>query len=255
MMHRDPKTYVLSLLLASHMTLVVSAAPVGDYTNRPADGSSTVRTLTIPSSTSDSSDISSLLKEVAKLASGTTVINVNVGDKNLDSLLFDATSGTTNPSGGVGDTASDGASPLDGIGGADGFGDGSFLPGVPAAVGNESPGSTNNPGFGTADDDDGDMDTTNSDSLIDSATQDGAESWKLNPATRSDSPDSRSSSRNGTVGATTDSNSTTGLGNSPSPSNSTSHAKGDALTNGTSILKISLENTQKITVEKGVVAS
>ncbi|PBL01470.1 hypothetical protein ARMGADRAFT_1160659 [Armillaria gallica] len=267
MFHCDTKTYVLSLLLASHIALVVPAAPVGDYTNRLADRSSTVKTLTIPSSTSDSSDISSLLKEVAKLATGTTVINVNVGDKNLDSLLSDATSGATNPSGeapesgvatgGFGDTASGGddASPLDGTGGAVDYEDDTILPGV-IAVGDGSPGSISNPGFGTADDDDdGDTDTTNSDSLVDSATQDDAESWKLDPATSLDSPDPRSSSRNGTVGVTTDSNSTAGVGNSTSPSNGTSHATGGAPTNGTSILKISIENTQKITIEKGIVTS
>ncbi|KAK0456898.1 hypothetical protein EV421DRAFT_100148 [Armillaria borealis] len=266
MFHCDPKTYVLSLLLASHIGLVVSAAPVGDYTNHLADSSSTAKTLTIPSSTSDNSDISSLLKEVAKLASGTTVINVNIGDKNLDALLSDATSGATNPSGeapesgvttgGFGDTASGGddASPLDGTGGADGFEDDTFLPGVPTSVGDGSPGSTSNPGFGTIDDD-GDTDTTSFDSLVDSATQDDAESWKLDPTTSSDSPDPRSGSTNGTVRATTVSNSTADVGDSSSPSGDTSHAAGGVPTNGTSILKISIENTQKITIEKGMVTS
>ncbi|SJL05283.1 uncharacterized protein ARMOST_08649 [Armillaria ostoyae] len=262
MFHCDPKTYVLSLLLASHIALAVSAAPVGDYTNRLADGSSTAKTVTIPSSTSDDSDISSLLKGVAKLASGTTVINVNVGDKNLASLLSDATSGATNPSGvaidGFGDTASGDASRLDGTGGADGFEDDTvpILPGVPTAVGDGSPGSISNPGFGIADDDDdGDTETTNSDSLVDSATQDDAESWKLDPTTSSDSPYPRSGTTNGTVRATTDSNSTAGIGVSSSPSNGTSHAAGGAPSNGASILKISIENTQKITIEKGMVTS
>ncbi|PBK70323.1 hypothetical protein ARMSODRAFT_1083955 [Armillaria solidipes] len=270
MFHCDPKTYVLSLLLASHIALVISAAPVGDYTNRLADGSSTAKTVTIPSSTSGNSDISSLLKEVAKLASGTTVININVGDKNLGSLLSDATSGATNPSGrapesgvatgGFGDMASGGndVSPLDGTGGADSFEDDIILPGVPAAVGDGPPGPTSNPGFGTADDDDdddGDTDTTNSDSLVDSATQDDTESWKLEPTTSSDSPYPRSGTTNGTVRATTDSNSTAGIGVSSSPSNGTSHAAGGAPSNGASILKISIENTQKITVEKGMVTS
>lgn len=243
------------------MTLVVSAAPVGDYTNRLADGSSTVKTLTIPSSTSDNSDISSLLKEIAKLASGTTVINVNVGDKNLDSLLFDANSGAANPSdgttesgvatGGFGDTASGGD---DGTGGADGLEDGTILPGLATTVGDESPGSISNPGFDTADDV---GDTSNSDSLVDPAIQDDAESRKLGPTTSSDGPDPRSTSRNGTVGATTDSNSTASVGNagSPPPLNGTSQAAGGGPTNETSILKISIENTQKITIEKAMVAS
>ncbi|KAK0232822.1 hypothetical protein IW262DRAFT_25810 [Armillaria fumosa] len=256
----DTKTYVLSLLLASHMTLVVSAAPVGDYTNRLADGSSTVKTLTIPSPTSDNSDISSLLKEVAKLASGTTVINVNVGDKNLDSLLFDANSGATNPSdgttesgvatGGFDDTAS---GDDDGTGGADSFEDGAILPGLATTVGDESPGSISNSGFGTADDV---GDTSNFDSLVDPAIQDDAEPWKLGRTTNSDSPGPRSSSRNGTVGAMTDSNSTASVSNTGSPSllNGTSHAAGGP-TNETSILKISIENTQKITIEKAMVAS
>ncbi len=192
------------------------------------------------------------------------MINVNVGDKNLDSLLSDATSGATNPSGGApesgvatggfGDTASGGddASPLDGTGGAVDYEDDTILHGVPIAVGDGSSGLISNPGFGTADDDDGDTDTTNSDSLVDSATQDDAESWKLDPATSLDSPDPRSSSRNGTVGVTTDSNSTAGVSNSSSP---IPHATGGAPTNGTSILKISIENTQKITIEKGIMTS
>ncbi|KAK0208040.1 hypothetical protein DFS33DRAFT_1379607 [Desarmillaria ectypa] len=294
MFHCDPKAYVWFLLLASHITLVVSAAPVKGYTERLADD--TVKTIkkrtandgnsasvsglpgllpalttpssAIPSSTFGNNEIPSLLKEVAQLAPGTTVVNVNAGDES--SLLSDATGGAINPSGGAtesgvatgdfGDTASGGddVSTLDGTGGVDGFDDDTTMPGVPIAVEDDSPASTSNLGPGIADDDDG-TDTTNSDSLVNSTIQDGTKSWKgvneSHPATGSDSLDPGSGIANGTVGATIGSNSTAGVGDSSNPPDGTSHAAGGPPTNRTSILKISIENTQKINIDKGVVTS
>ncbi|KAK0446423.1 uncharacterized protein EV420DRAFT_1570578 [Desarmillaria tabescens] len=301
MFYCDPKAYVWSLFLASHVALVVSAAPARDYTKRLAGGSSTVKieralaanngdstpvsglpgllpalatpSSTVSSSTSGNSEVSSLLKEVTELAPGTTVINVNVGDKNLGSLLSDTTSGATNPSdgppesgvatGGFGDTASgnDGDIPLDGTGGVGGFDDDTTIPSAPTAVGDGSLASTSSLDPGTTDDGgDGDTNSTNSDSLVGSAIQDDAMSWKgvngSDPAMSSDNLDPGSGAANGTVVVTTGSNSTAGVGDSHSnTSDGASPTAGGPPTNGTSILKISIENNQKINIEKGVLAS
>ncbi|KAG7450726.1 uncharacterized protein BT62DRAFT_532297 [Guyanagaster necrorhizus] len=292
MLHCDPKTYVLPLFVISHAAFLVSAAPVRNYTKRLADGE--VKTVKrqaannenpgllpalenvaapsgpITSSISGNSELSSLFKEVAKLASGTTVINVNVGDKNLGSLLSDAAS-DTNPSGGAGsdattdtfgDTASGGddTSPPEETGDADGFGDDATVPSVPSTTGNGLPSSTSNPGSDAADDDDdGDMDTKFFDSAVQGDSDGDDES---DTDTSSDSLYLRSGAVNGT--AASGSNSTDSIDDSYSDtSGSTPHSgSGGSLgeapaggENGTSIFKISVQNIQKINIEKGTVTS